>query len=91
MYKLISRSNPTRSSKRDLVLNHVLYNVLTALKARDPFHDWERDSGLKSSLAKKLKGLASTGITDRAELTRLAIESVPVRQNSTRSSREALN
>jgi hypothetical protein len=40
----------------------------TALQARDPFRDFERDYELKTTLRRKLMGLAVDGVTDPIEL-----------------------
>ena len=46
----------------------------TALQARDPFRDFERDYELKTTLRRKLMGLAVDGVTDPIELREWALE-----------------
>ena len=49
----------------------------TALQARDPFRDFERDYELKATLRRKLMGLAVDGVTDPIELREWALEGLP--------------
>ena len=49
----------------------------TALQARDPFCDFERDYELKTTLRCKLMGLALDGVTDPIELREWALEGFP--------------
>jgi hypothetical protein len=49
----------------------------TALQARDPFRDFERDYELKTTLRRKLIGLAADGVTDPIELREWALEGLP--------------
>ena len=49
----------------------------TALQARDPFRDFERDYELKNTLRRKLMGLAVDGVTDPMELREWALEGLP--------------
>jgi hypothetical protein len=42
--------------------------------ARDPFHDFERDSELKTAISQKLSMLAADGVTDPIELREWALE-----------------
>ena len=46
------------------------------LHARDPFRDFERDLDLRVALSRKLKMLASDGVTDPIELREWALESL---------------
>jgi hypothetical protein len=46
----------------------------TALQARDPFRDFERDYELKTTLMRKLMGLA---VADPIELREWALEGLP--------------
>jgi hypothetical protein len=46
------------------------------LQARDPFRDFERDLELRAALSRKLKLLASDGVTDPIELREWALESL---------------
>ena len=48
----------------------------TALQARDPFRDFERDSELRTALDQKLMTLAADGVTDPIELREWALESL---------------
>ena len=47
------------------------------LQARDPFRDFERDYELKTTLRRKLMGLALDGVTDPIELREWALEGLP--------------
>jgi hypothetical protein len=49
----------------------------TVLQARDPFRDFEQDYELKTSLSRKLIGLAADGVTDPIELREWALEGLP--------------
>jgi hypothetical protein len=46
----------------------------TALQARDPFRDFERDYELKTTLRRKRMGLAVDGVTDPIEFREWALE-----------------
>jgi hypothetical protein len=46
------------------------------LQARDPFRDFDRDQELRAALCRKLKMLASDGVTDPIELREWALESL---------------
>ena len=46
----------------------------TALQARDPFRDFDRDNELKTELGHKLSALAADGVTDVIELREWALE-----------------
>ena len=46
------------------------------VQARDPFRDFERDYELKTTLRRKLMGLAVDGVTDPIELREWALESI---------------
>ena len=46
----------------------------TALQARDPFRDFDRDNELKTELSHKLSALAADGVTDAIELREWALE-----------------
>jgi hypothetical protein len=49
------------------------------LQARDPFRDFDRDLELRTALNRKLKMLASDGVTDPIELREWALESLLLR------------
>ena len=49
----------------------------TALQARDPFRDFDKDNELKSALGQRLATLAVDGVTDPIELREWALESLP--------------
>jgi hypothetical protein len=49
------------------------------LQARDPFRDFDRDLELRTALSRKLKMLASDGVTDPIELREWALESLLLR------------
>jgi hypothetical protein len=49
----------------------------TALQARDPFRDFDKDNELKSALGQRLAPLAVDGVTDPIELREWALESLP--------------
>ena len=46
----------------------------TVLQTRDPFRDFQQDYELKTSLRRKLMGLAADGVTDPIELREWALE-----------------
>src|SRR4026208_2592066 len=46
----------------------------TALQARDPFRDFERDYELKATLRRKVMGVGVGGVTDPIELRDWALE-----------------
>jgi hypothetical protein len=48
-------------------------DVWNALKASDPFRDWDKDTELRIALAEKLMALADAGVTDRLELRRRSL------------------
>src|SRR4029078_8087685 len=49
----------------------------TALQARDPFRDFERDYELKATLRRKLMGLDVDGVTDPIKFREWALEGRP--------------
>ena len=49
----------------------------TALQARDPFRDFDKDNELKSALGQRLATLAVDGVTDPIDLREWALESLP--------------
>jgi hypothetical protein len=49
----------------------------TALQARDPFRDFDKDNELKSALGQRLATLVVDGVTDPIELREWALESLP--------------
>ena len=49
----------------------------TALQARDPFRDFDKDNELKGALGQRLATLAVEGVTDPIELREWALESLP--------------
>ena len=76
MYPL-SRSIDPYDPKTPDALKQAFEATWVMLQARDPFRDLERDSELRSALSRKLKTLASDGVTDPIELREWALESLP--------------
>ena len=72
-----SRSIDPYDPKTPAALKEAFEATWVILQARDPFRDLERDSELRSDLSRKLKTLASDGVTDPIELREWALESVP--------------
>jgi hypothetical protein len=52
----------------------------TALQARDPFRDFDRDNELKTDLSQRLAALVADGVTDPIELREWSLESLPLTQ-----------
>jgi hypothetical protein len=52
----------------------------TALQARDPFRDFDRDHELKTALSQRLAALVADGVTDPIELREWSLESLPLTQ-----------
>lgn len=66
-----------------LALDQAFIDIWAVLKAHDPFHDWKKDSELRTALAEKLMALVAVGVTNPNELRRLALDSLPLRQGAT--------
>jgi hypothetical protein len=52
----------------------------TAVQARDPFRDFDRDNELKTDLSQRLAALVADGVTDPIELREWSLESLPLTQ-----------
>lgn len=76
MYSL-SRSIDPYDPKTADALKEAFEATWVMLQARDPFRDLERDSELRAALSRRLKMLASDGVTDPVELREWALESFP--------------
>jgi hypothetical protein len=76
MYPLSGSIDPYDPKTPD-ALKEAFEATWVMLQARDPFRDLERDSELRSALARKLKKLASDGVTDAIELREWVLESLP--------------
>jgi hypothetical protein len=71
--------NPPRTCASELrcTVEQAFDATWTALQARDPFRDFERDYELKATLRRRLMGLALDGVTDPIELREWAVEGLP--------------
>lgn len=56
-------------------LEQATKDVWATLQARDPSHDWRRDSASRTALVEKLMDLMEAGTTDHAELYAKVLES----------------
>jgi hypothetical protein len=74
MYSL-SRSIDPYDPKTADALKEAIEATWVMLQARDPFRDLEWDSELRAALSRRLKVLASDGVTDPVELREWALES----------------
>jgi hypothetical protein len=72
-----SRSIDPYDPKTPDALKEAFEATWVMLQARDPFRDLERDSELRAALSRRLKMLASDGVTDPVELREWALESFP--------------
>jgi hypothetical protein len=66
--------NP-RSAQTTDALREAFEATWVVVQARDPFRDFERDFELRAALSRKLKLLASEGVSDPIELREWALES----------------
>jgi hypothetical protein len=65
------------------VLEHALREVHLALKAHDPYRDWEKDDpDLTRALAEKLMDLVDAGVKDSNELRDKALKSLSLERAS---------
>jgi hypothetical protein len=48
------------------------------MSAHEPLHDTDRAKELNLEISRKLVELAADGVTDRTQLRRLALESLPL-------------
>ena len=56
-----------------IALEQAIRDIQQVLKARDPSHDWDRDSEFQQGLALTLLNLVDAGVTDPQELCRRAL------------------
>jgi hypothetical protein len=70
--------NP-HSTQTTEALREAFEATWVVVQARDPFRDFERDLELRAALSRKLKLLASDGVTDPIELREWALESLLLR------------
>jgi hypothetical protein len=53
-------------------------SIWLVMRAHDPLLDADRAKGLSIEISRKLVELAAAGVTDQAQLRRLALESLPL-------------
>jgi hypothetical protein len=53
-------------------------SIWLVMSAHEPLHDTDRAKELNLEISRKLVELAADGVTDRTQLRRLALESLPL-------------
>jgi hypothetical protein len=74
----MSPQNPFDNPKLVIELAHAFESIWLVMRAHEPLLDPERAKELGTEISRKLVELAADGVTDPAQLRRLALESLPL-------------
>ena len=74
----MSPQNPFDDPKLLIELAQAFESIWLVMRAHEPLHDTDRAKELSLEISRKLVELAADGVTDRTQLRRLALESLPL-------------
>jgi hypothetical protein len=81
----MSPQNPFDDPKLVTELAHTFESIWLVMRAHEPLLDADRAKELSIEISRKLVELAADGVTDPAQLRRLALESLPLPGSTARS------
>ena len=74
----MSPHNPFDDPKLVTELAHAFESIWLVMRAHDSLLDADRANDLSIEISRRLVGLAAAGVTDPAQLLRLALETLPL-------------
>jgi len=74
----MSAQYPFDDPKLLIELAQAFESIWLVMRAHEPLHDTDRAKALSLEISRKLVELAADGVTDRTQLRRLALQSLPL-------------